>query len=851
MPALGPTPSEFTTDKLSPSSYMGDDHTPIELSWVLHPSGKHTVRFTMEPLSKFNGSPTESNTWMEFLQGLGRQGRISDFNLEWAKICLKTLVYDGHLLKNDSQHHSQFSIGADLTHSGLVGKAYFLPHILSQATGEPPMELITRCVTEMDLGSQWHYVTAYLQSKTDMESVPEIVAVDCVKKSENRAKVYIRTAANSLNQLIELFTLGGLLCDPTVLETVTYIRKAWGLLFGDIDEDYTLESRNPGHYASRFVLYFELSLMKQYPAPKLYIPVRHYCENDSVVAKAISQLCDEGIFSARGLDYPTKIQSVFIADKNGHIISTLLTSIAGRQEFVVFRPRQGKGWGEILSSTFHHDLLQAKGYFKSELGRRKIEPGSVVASWLTGRKYLDTINILGLMFAGYIPQLFSTIFDNTSVVWDLMLKSGASCLIYDEEFADRAALCTLPTLRAYVQDSGPTDEEPRHGSIPHPSALETDTAFIIHSSGTTSGMPKLIPVSHGWLNNFVTIKYPGTLKQGNYDDRNITNTLGSLAHVGSITAFMGAVYSGFCTVQSSSMAAPTAELIDMISIGGVNRLVLYASYLSTHIKVAKHHNHVAQALASCRQILHTGVALPKDDEEWAIQNNLKITTMYGTSETAPLMTSIVGKNPSDRLLRFIPGVTCAALIPCSVSSNALDAPIGREVLFEMVCYPGKQDSPHDTLFTADDVLFHTEDLFEEVTAGLYKFRGRKGDWVKTLNGFCDAKAMEDKIRETCSDIIHDVAVVGDNWPQPCVFIEALPSEREASQLVPLVIERNKTFSERLFFFERIQDPQRIIVVPYGSLPRTKVVSTNFILLIRAHVCIIRKREMCGKAYLIS
>ena len=102
------------------------------------------------------------------------------------------------------------------------------------------MELITRCVTEMDLGSQWHYVTAYLQSKTDMESVPEIVAVDCVKKSENRAKVYIRTAASSLNQLIELFTLGGLLRDPTVLETVTYIRKAWGLLFGDIDDNHTL-----------------------------------------------------------------------------------------------------------------------------------------------------------------------------------------------------------------------------------------------------------------------------------------------------------------------------------------------------------------------------------------------------------------------------------------------------------------------------------------------------------------------------------------------------------------------------------------------------------------------------------
>jgi hypothetical protein len=94
---------------------------------------------------------------------------------------------------------------------------------------------------------------------------------------------------------------------------------------------------------------------------------------------------------------------------------------------------------------------------------------------------------------------------------------------------------------------------------------------------------------------------------------------------------MGAVYSGFCTVQSSSMSAPTSELVTMITTCGVNRLVLYASFLSSHIKEARKSPAVASVLASCRQILHTGVSLPREDEEWAVKNALPITvnTFFG------------------------------------------------------------------------------------------------------------------------------------------------------------------------------------------------------------------------------
>lgn len=72
------------------------------------------------------------------------------------------------------------------------------------------------------------------------------------------------------------------------------------------------------------------------------------------------------------------------------------------------------------------------------------------------------------------------------------------------------------------------------------------------------------------------------------------------------------------------MALPTDELLEMTRICGVNRLILYASFLSMHIRVAKTDPDVLKVLQSFRQILHTGVALNLQDEEWAYNNFLRI-----------------------------------------------------------------------------------------------------------------------------------------------------------------------------------------------------------------------------------
>ncbi|KAJ3506197.1 hypothetical protein NLJ89_g7003 [Agrocybe chaxingu] len=506
---------------------------------------------------------------------------------------------------------------------------------------------------------------------------------------------------------------------------------------------------------------------------------------------------------------------------NEHVVIMLLAALKSQVEHIVFRPYLGGDgkWGSISSTTFVQDLLFSQSHYRSVLGDNSSK--NIVGLWLTGQKYSDTFNIMGVMLAGFVPQLFSTNFPNEDVIWDLMEKSGANVLIYDEDFKDKVTSCRIPSI-SVLTDASFTHENTAASAFT-PFANGGDTALIVHSSGTTSGMPKLIPVTHSWVTAFIKIKYPAALKQGDFDDANITNTIGNLAHVGSITAYMAALYHGFCTVQSSSMAASTSEIVAMITTCGVNRLALYATFLSSYIKAAQRDPAVTAALASCRQILHTGVSLPEEDEEWAIQNSLRITTMYGTTETAPVMTSQIGTKAIDRLLSLMPGLDAPALIPCQLSSNS-DGDTDTK-LFEMVARPGKKDSPHPSLFKSPDGIYHTEDVLEEVKPGLYRFRGRKGDWIKTLPGFCDANSIEENVRKTCKDILHDAAVVGENRPLACLFIEALPSAevggKNEETLVAEVIARIKEFNQRLFTYERIEDPRRIFVVPHGSLPRTK------------------------------
>ena len=119
---------------------------------------------------------------------------------------------------------------------------------------------------------------------------------------------------------------------------------------------------------------------------------------------------------------------------------------------------------------------------------------------LSGFTYTDVLHIYGISRAGYIPQLFSLKLPNPTVVHELLHRAGAKALIYDASFESILKNFPLPTYRALTSER----VEPTPVSLPDISeSQEDDIAFIFHTSGSTSGSPKLVPTSYRWLNTVV------------------------------------------------------------------------------------------------------------------------------------------------------------------------------------------------------------------------------------------------------------------------------------------------------------------------------------------------------------
>jgi hypothetical protein len=107
--------------------------------------------------------------------------------------------------------------------------------------------------------------------------------------------------------------------------------------------------------------------------------------------------------------------------------------------------------------------------------------------------------------AGYIPQLFSLCLSNPAVIFELLCKANAKALVYDGSFAPVLANCPIPThLAVDVGDVGDMGEP-----LPEmPTAAHCDQiVLIMHTSGSTSGSPKLIPCSAAWLDAIVNKAY--------------------------------------------------------------------------------------------------------------------------------------------------------------------------------------------------------------------------------------------------------------------------------------------------------------------------------------------------------
>ncbi|KAG8219899.1 hypothetical protein J3R82DRAFT_894 [Butyriboletus roseoflavus] len=329
-------------------------------------------------------------------------------------------------------------------------------------------------------------------------------------------------------------------------------------------------------------------------------------------------------------------------------------------------------WLSISYPQFKEDVEYTARYYRRMFKSAGIVDNSVVGLWLGGMTYQDVLHIYGVSRAGYIPQLFSIRLPSPDVVLELLRKQNAHALIYAPEFVHATLNFPLSTFLAIEKDR----MEPCLEELPPLSPKNGDqTVFVFHTSGSTSGSPKLVPCSQRWLSTIVTkAKFICTPRDP--QRRDVTTWMGSMCHIAQNFMLIGALQHGTCTIQPTKIAFSSEELVDMIHRCQLNRLNQFPTFLSSHLRNARSHPKLLEQLRSLSEIIFSGLQLHREDEEFAYRNGLKIKVscavlehkdivlsapqnLFGNTECGAMLLSIGGGGRDAAVLRAIPGTSYA------------------------------------------------------------------------------------------------------------------------------------------------------------------------------------------------
>ncbi|KAI0756679.1 acetyl-CoA synthetase-like protein [Daedaleopsis nitida] len=487
-------------------------------------------------------------------------------------------------------------------------------------------------------------------------------------------------------------------------------------------------------------------------------------------------------------------------------------------------------WDVVTYSQFWQDVERFARHWTAKLTADGVASRSVVGLWLGGLTYVDAVHIYAIARAGYIPQYFSLRLPNPDIIFELLEKSNGRALIYDASYASVLGQNPVPTYTAVDARTLPAAQ----ATLPpnRESTTGDETLMIFHTSGSTSGRPKLVPVSYAWWDFALTKIHehmrPKAARNGRQD---VTVWMGSMCHFGQSFMLAGMIQHGSCTVQFTKPTFSSDELVDMVQRCGLSRMNQFPTFLSQHIRNSRHNPKLLALLQGLDEILISGLMMSPEDEEWVYRNGIKLTNCYGNTEIGSMLvtpaseldsTSAAPDSNTVHTLAPVPG-SIYAFVPVDGESDG-DAEASyanaNAQLVELIVLAQSPDCPDPSLRHADG-NYHTGDLFIEVTPGRYVYRGRNDDWIKSENSLrCDTKAIEDNVLSTCADLVAACIVTGNGRPSPALFVEPAAEGADPERLKRDIVRRIRPFHARRYMHERIVSTQFVIVVPRNTLPRT-------------------------------
>ncbi|GJJ08775.1 hypothetical protein Clacol_002994 [Clathrus columnatus] len=484
------------------------------------------------------------------------------------------------------------------------------------------------------------------------------------------------------------------------------------------------------------------------------------------------------------ISLPTVMSSAFIH------LQTLCERIISHPNTPVFKiPKQGTSWEDpkwidISYTQFNADIERVARYWYVTFGSHNIPLRSVIGVWLPGFSYVDAVTIYAISRAGYVPQMFGFELPNTQVVLTLLASSSGRAIIHHPAKATLLAQSgtLLPCLPSVDYNNIPDDSQLSDIQLPPLlSADDEDYAFIYHSSGSVSGMPKVVPVTNKWLS---TIQYKSTPAFSiGYEDYKAKN-MGQDIYGWTLRVFL---------TFYANLSRNLPELVELM------------------------HN--------MRQVTYAGMPLETELQVWANEIGIPLTTNSVVTDVyaGQLMTSTL-ESPYFELL---PNVHAEFIPICTTPSDPTQADPGYGSLLELHILSTSPDLPIPA-FRSSTGGWLSGDLFQAVSPGKYIFRGDR----------LDTKAIENEVYSVCGlDLVANCVVVGYERPWPMLFVELKPgvlsfeseSNTELGTTVALqkvkgeIIRRLENFNSLIYPHERVEDPRMVyIVLPPRKLPRTAI-----------------------------
>ena len=281
---------------------MTDDFTPVELSWNWGAGDEPiVVRFSIEPIGSYAGTPIDPlNEYATHHLVQGFQSIIPGTDLEWFHFFSHQLLVHTQSLSERSpigkaEERSSTFVAFDLEENGLSVKAYFIPALRAAITGQTRLAVVAQAIENLppvqlnSISNSFSLMLDYLKlSEKRLQLEVEILGIDCIIPAESRLKVYFRSVSTCFNSVRDVMTLGAKISGCGSDRALDDLEELWQLLLWS-DKCYSPEKelRYNQHRTAGVLYYFEIRPGHAEPIPKVYVPVRHYGQNDEDVVEKL------------------------------------------------------------------------------------------------------------------------------------------------------------------------------------------------------------------------------------------------------------------------------------------------------------------------------------------------------------------------------------------------------------------------------------------------------------------------------------------------------------------------------------------------------------------------------------